>query len=120
MDEFPLFLREWVLWILRSILVASPASIAKRRWPCSSSMMAVACLFLVFLVFRTSRWVPDDCRQVGMRTLRSVQMLRVSIFTMNFGHYFYEPLVCRVFSSRHIALGGALDDEEFFIIEGSV
>ena len=55
-----------------------------------------------------------------MRTLRSVQMLQVSIFTRNFGHYFYEPLVCRVFSSRHIALGGALDDEEFFIIEGSV
>ena len=54
-----------------------------------------------------------------MRTLRSVQMLRVSIFTRNFGHYFYEPLVCRVFSSRHIALGEALDDEEFFVVEGS-
>ena len=51
MDEFPLFLREWVLWILRSILVASPASIAKRKWPRSSSMMAVARLFLVLLVF---------------------------------------------------------------------
>ena len=55
-----------------------------------------------------------------MRTLRSVQMLRVSIFTWNFVHYFYEPLeFCRVFSSRHIAPGGALDDEEFFVVEGS-
>ena len=82
-------------------------------------MMAVACVFLVLLVFRTSGCVPDVCRQVGMRTLRSVQMLRVSIFTRNFGHYFYEPLVlCRVFSSRHISPGGALDDEESFVVEG--
>ena len=50
MDEFPLFLREWVLWILRSILVASLASIAKRKWPRSSSIMAVACVSLVLLV----------------------------------------------------------------------
>ena len=63
-------------------------------------VMAVASLFLVLLVFRTSRCVPDDCRQVGIRTLRSAQMLGVSFFTRNFGHYFYEPLVlCRVFSS---------------------
>ena len=54
-----------------------------------------------------------------MRTLRRAMMLWVSFFTRNFGHYFYEPLVCRVFSSRHIALGGALDDEEFFVVEGS-
>ena len=54
-----------------------------------------------------------------MRTLRRAMVLRVSFFTRNFGHYFYEPLVCRVFSSRHIALGGALDDEEFFVVEGS-
>ena len=47
-------------------------------------------------------------------------MLRVSFFSGNYGHYFLEPLVlCRVFSSRHIALGGALDDEEFFVVEDS-
>ena len=50
MHEFPLFLREWVLWILRSILVASPASIVMRKWLRSSSMMAVACVSLVLLV----------------------------------------------------------------------
>ena len=44
----------------------------------------------------------------------------VSIFTRNVGHYFHEPLVlCRVFSGRHIAPGGALDDEEFFVVEAS-
>ena len=50
MDECPLFLREWVLWILRSILVASPVSIAKRNWQRSSSIMEVACVPLVLLV----------------------------------------------------------------------
>ena len=59
-----------------------------------------------------------------MHTLRSVQMLQVSIFTRNLEHYFYEPhVLCRVFSSRHIAPSdfffGALDDEEFFVVEGS-
>ena len=47
-------------------------------------------------------------------------MLRLSIFTGNFEHYFYEPL--RVSLSRHVARGdflGALDDEEFFVVEGS-
>ena len=38
------------------------------------------------------------------------------LFTRNVWHYFYEPLVlCRVFSSRHIALGGALDGEELVL-----
>ena len=55
-----------------------------------------------------------------MRTVRRAMMLRVSFFTRNFGHYFYEPLVCRVFSSRQTPPGGALDDEEFFVVEGSV
>ena len=73
---------------------------------------------VVSRLLRTSSCVFDDCRQVGMRTLRSAQMVRVSFFTRNFGHYFYELFVCRVFSSRHIALGGALDDEEFFVVEG--
>ena len=63
----------------------------------------------------TSRCVPDVCRQVGMLRFRS--------FTMNSGHYFHEPLVlCSIFSSRHVAPDdflGALDDEEFFVVEGS-
>ena len=54
-----------------------------------------------------------------MRRLRRAMMLRVSFFTRTFGHYFHEPLVCRVFSSRDIAPGGAVDDEEFFVVEGS-
>ena len=52
MDEFPLFLREWVLWILRSILVASlPVHMSKMKWPRSSSTTPVACFLLVLLVF---------------------------------------------------------------------
>ena len=53
-----------------------------------------------------------------MLTQRSAQMLRVSFFTGNFVHYFCEPVVLQSFSSRHIAPGGALDDEEFFVVEG--
>ena len=44
-------------------------------------------------------------------------------FLEKLGQYVYEPLVlCSIFSSRHVAAGdflGALDDEEFFVAEGS-
>ena len=40
-------------------------------WPRTSST-TVACILLVLLVFMDFGCVPDDCRQVGMHTVRSV------------------------------------------------
>ena len=49
----------------------------------------------------------------------SVEQFHQEFWTL----FFFEPLVlCSIFSSRHLAPGdflGALDDEEFFVVEGS-
>ena len=84
---------------------------AEEEVPRSSSSMAVACVFLVLLVLMhlalCSRRLPAGRHAHAEKC----------------ADYFYEPLVlCRVSSSRHVAPGdffGALDDEEFFVVEGS-
>ena len=100
-------------------------SIVGRKWPRSSSTMAVACILLVLLVFLhlalcSRRWPPG---QHGHGEKCAQSMLQLSSFTGNSGHYFYAPLVlCRVLHSRYVPPGdfwGALDDEEFFVVEAS-
>ena len=83
--------------------------------------MAVACILLVLLVDLhlelCSRRLPPGRHAHAEKC--ALSMLRLSSFTGNSGHYFYETLVlCRVFHSRHVA-PSALDDEEFFVVEGS-
>ena len=49
-------------------------------------------------------------------------MLRPTIFPRKSGHYFFEPLVLEYFQLCAVSAGdflGALDDEEFFVVEGS-
>ena len=50
-------------------------------------------------------------------------LLRPIIFPWKSGHYFFDPLVfCSIFSCAQSPLVdflGALDDEEFFVVEGS-
>ena len=74
--------------------------------------------------FRTSRCVPDDCRQVGLHTLKSVHS-RCFDFGVSLGILdivSISPLYSAVFTAggtlRQVIFW-TLDDEEFFVVEGS-
>ena len=78
-------------------------------WPRTSSTTAVACFLLVLLVLTHLALCSHGKEKCTQSMLRPP-----SSFSLKPGHYFYEPLV-------QVAPGdflGALDDEEFFIVEG--
>ena len=86
------------LGILRSILVVSPACVALRKWPRSSSIMAVACVFPGFAGFFAPRAVFPT---IAGRS----KFLLMSSCTWKSVHYLYEPpCIFSICHSRFFAL----------------
>ena len=68
------FLREWYTLLLRSILVLLfpvPVCVAMRKWPRSSSTLAVAYFLLVLLVKMHLALCPDDRLHAEWRSVHS-------------------------------------------------
>ena len=78
----------------------------------------MACVYWFCWYGCTSCYVPDVCRQLR----RQVCIGRRAVFSSEFWTFFHEPFV----SGRHFQQSGrcasgffgALDDEEFFVVEG--
>ena len=113
------FLREWV----HSAPEVNSRPALLLEWPRSSSTTAVACFSTRFAGFDVPRAVFRTIAFTQNGEGYTVDASADFFFVENSGHRFYEHLVSADFPScpkfARVEFFGALDDEEFFIVEGS-
>ena len=120
LEEFLGFLREWVHSAPK--VNARPALLFSGVEVATLVVDPGSAYFLLVLLVKM-HLAPCSGRLPSRRMEKCTQfMLRPTFFPWKSGHYFFEPFVLKYFQLCTVSASdflGALDDEEFFVVEGS-